>query len=195
MAYRLLPKKNPSDINQHLAVAWNASSVTIVGEPFQLPIDTDHDEFNLLDRSAHAVKFSFGASKTDVVLLPVHLKSNRGGVARTRAQRAEEAKRIVEALPAVREHFHDDDIIILGDTNVMSAAEGAVTHFLDAGFDDLNSEDSPTTFQGSAPFDRIFTPSEQTEFVTEIEEVFALDSLMTRSTSGLCLTILWWWHP
>ncbi len=91
--YTLFPKKDSSDLDQHLGVAWNESVVTRDGEPFRLPVNTQHREYDLLKRLPYAVKFSFGSGKTDVVLVPMHMKSNRESVQRGKKQRAEEAKR------------------------------------------------------------------------------------------------------
>jgi hypothetical protein len=175
--YVLLPKKNPADLDQHVGVAWNDAVVQMKGQPFQLPIDTSHPEFDLLVRSVHAIQFGFGTGKTDFVLIPLHLKSNRGGAAVTKLQRAEEAKRIMAAMTTVRRKFHDQDVVILGDFNTLSVSESAISHVADAGFRDLNSEDSPTVYRSNAPFDRIFVPVGQAEFVSDSQQVFSLDSI------------------
>jgi hypothetical protein len=116
------------------------------------------------------MKFSAGAGKTDFVLIPVHMKSNlvppQHPNLDVKAQRAYEAKALVERLPAVRAHFgNEQDIVILGDTNIKNAAEPAVATFVAAHFRDLNAADASTYAHGeAAPFDRIFVPADQPEF-------------------------------
>jgi hypothetical protein len=99
------------------------------------------------------------------------MKSNRGGRAKTSQQRKLEAQALVQSLSSVRLTFKDDDIVILGDTNVLSAQEDALQAFAGAGYWDLNGSDEPTTWQGDAPFDRIFVPEEQIDFDGSYEYV------------------------
>ena len=63
---------------QHLGIAWRSDRAKMVGEPFSIPVGK-HETFGnkFWERRANAIKFSFGEGKTDVVLIPVHLKSNR----------------------------------------------------------------------------------------------------------------------
>ncbi|MEZ6068242.1 MAG: hypothetical protein R3B90_21585 [Planctomycetaceae bacterium] len=37
--YRLFPKRDQDELRQHVGVAWNRSRVSIVGEPFRIPVD------------------------------------------------------------------------------------------------------------------------------------------------------------
>lgn len=170
----LFPKKNRNDKNQLIGVAWNRSRVQMVGNPFRPAIVDDADDaFNVWDRHPHAVKFSAGANKSDLVLVPLHMKSNVGGAARTRPQRALEAQLLVDQFTAIRQHFEDDDLILLGDSNILRANEPAAARFVSAGFKDLNAADTPTTWSGPAPFARIFVTASQGEFAASVQTVLA----------------------
>jgi predicted NBD/HSP70 family sugar kinase len=109
------------------------------------------------------MKFSLGEGKTDLVIVPVHMKSNYGGKKEAKKQRTKEAEQLTEALDTVRNHFSDSDIVIIGDTNVLETTEDAVKTYVNAGFRDLNSGDEPTLATGDAPFDRAFVPENQPE--------------------------------
>jgi hypothetical protein len=91
------------------------------------------------------------------------MKSNYGGVQAARQQRAVEAQTLIDRLEAVRTHFNDQDIIIIGDTNCLNADEDALEAIIDAGFTDLNAGDQGTFITG-APFDRVLVPTQQAEF-------------------------------
>jgi endonuclease/exonuclease/phosphatase family metal-dependent hydrolase len=162
--YRLLPKKSNADTTQLTGVAWDRGKLEFVGEVRVPSLDVPNNDFNEWDRSAHGVKLSAGPGLTDLVVIPVHMKSNRGGVAKTRLQRGLEANLLVAQLDFVRQHFEDDDIVILGDSNCLNKDEVAIQTFVSAGFVDLNAADTPTLFNGNAPFDRIFVTGGQGEF-------------------------------
>ena len=116
------------------------------------------------------MKFSAGAGKTDFVLIPVHMKSNlvppQNPTLDVMAQRAYEAKVLVERLPAVRAHFgNEQDLVILGDTNIRMPRNrlwrrsrppisGVSTRRMPR----------PMPHGAAAPFDRIFVPVDQPEF-------------------------------
>ena len=166
----LFPSEEPGSRDQLCGVAWNTEAVTLVGKPYRIPIrrgPTADEQF--WRRHPHAVKFSFGEKKTDVVLIPVHMKSNsRGGVTKMSKVRSQEANALVRALAAVQNHFNDDDIIILGDLNCLLREEPALQRFKAAGFRDLNFADELTWIKeriyDPAPFDRILVPEDQPEF-------------------------------
>ncbi len=193
----LFPKKEYADEmedfiqrGQHLALAWRSDKATRVGDPFDVPIGDD-PEFGVkfFERRANAVKLSFGEGKTDAVFIPIHLKSNRNDVqpndpTYTMRQRNAELKAFVRFLPALREHFKDEDIVILGDSNILDG-QPTSKMLTDAGFVDLNSAEEGTTAvwgDGStgyktAPFDRIYVPAQQPEFR-------ALDLTVHRTAGG-----------
>jgi predicted extracellular nuclease len=135
---------------------WNQKKVSLEGNPETAQIPAQVDGVNIWDRGIHAIKFRLGAGKTDIVVIPVHMKSNVGGVNKTKTQRAKEAAFLIAEISKLKTTFNDSDFVILGDTNVLSGDEPAVKNIVDAGFLDLNETDVPTTYSGPAPFDRIF---------------------------------------
>jgi endonuclease/exonuclease/phosphatase family metal-dependent hydrolase len=162
---------------QHVGMAWRTDRATIVGTPWEIPVGS-HPEFGIkfFERRANAVKLSFGQEKTDVVFIPVHLKSNRRDAdnqdpSYTMRQREEELKAFAKFLPELRDQFKDEDIVLLGDTNILDGQDTGKV-LTERGFVDLNGDEQGTTAvwgDGStgyrtAPFDRIFVPVNQTEF-------------------------------
>ncbi len=165
--YQLFAKRSQNQTTQLTGVAWNERKVARVGNPFRLQMTTSGGEW---DRWATAVKFKFGNNRTDIVLIPVHMKANfRGNFS---AQREREAEALMNAISSVRSHFNDQDIVILGDTNILTRTEGAIAKFRNAGFVDLNNADRTTMAEGSAPFDRAFIPQNQPEFSIAAQDVF-----------------------
>lgn len=163
--YVLFANKKATDTSQLCGVAWNKKKVNKVGEPLRIEVKDDpKDDFSSWDRHPHAVKFSAGNGKTDFVVICVHMKSNVDGVQFGAAQRAFEAKALVAKLDTVKQHFKDEDVIVIGDTNCRNADEEAIKTFQQVGFLDLNAADFPTFVSSKAPFDRIFVPKAQPEF-------------------------------
>ncbi len=164
---------------QHIGLAWRSDKATMIGEPFEVPVGTNETYgIKFFERRANAIKLSFGSGKTDVVFVPVHLKSNRNDANPsdakfTQKQRTAELEVFVKQLKVLQEHFHDQDIVVLGDTNFLDG-ESSSKVLVDAGFKDLNGGTQGTTAvwgDGStgyktAPFDRIFVPSSQPEFAS-----------------------------
>lgn len=187
--YILFPKTNyPKDTEdfitrgQHLGIAWRSDRAKMVGEPFSIPVGENETFGNKFwERRANAIKFSFGEGKTDVVFVPVHLKSNRNDSKTsdalfTQKQRQAEAKVFVTQLKTLREKFKDEDIVFLGDTNILDTEDETPKILVDAGFVDLNQKDEGTTAAwgagySSAPFDRIFVPANQPEFKNAVQKV------------------------
>lgn len=161
--YVLFPKANPRHRHQHTGLAWNRERVTRVGEPFAVPIDAGA-EGAVWRRPPYAVKLSAGKGKSDLVLIPVHMKSNYDGAEGAREKRAREAALLAPALAAVKEHFSDGDLVVLGDTNCLDSQEPALLTLRQAGLSDLNQSDTATYRDGAAPFDRILVPAGQAEF-------------------------------
>ena len=155
---------------QLTGVAWNTKKVKRL-EFKRIPIDTSSlpEGAAVWNRPPVAVKFSLGEGKTDIVFIVVHMKSNVGE--NTETTREWEARLLMDQLSFVKNHFADDDIVILGDTNVLGADEAAVQKFMQSGFKDLNAADGPTSIR-EEPFDRIFTPVGQSEFTTSEQAVF-----------------------
>lgn len=167
----LFPK---SDIHQHIGVAWNTARAEMIGNPFRIPVATSSNGQPLWDRRPHAVQFSFGDGRSDLVVIVLHMKANRRENNGPNLQRRErEARTLVQKLPQVRSRFDDEDIVLIGDSNILTADEAAAEVFGQAGFEDLNGEDEPTyNSDDGAPFDRAFVPSDQTEFENVDQVVF-----------------------
>ncbi len=187
--YMLFPKVDyPKDTEdfitrgQHLGIAWRSDRAKMIGEPFSIPVGENQTFGNKFwERRANAIKFSFGEGKTDVVFIPVHLKSNRNDANPsdklfTQKQRLAEAKAFVAHLKSLKSKFYDEDIVVLGDTNILGPEDETSKILVDAGFVDLNQKDEGTTAAwgtgySSAPFDRIFVPANQLEFKSSVQKV------------------------
>ncbi|WP_421810738.1 endonuclease/exonuclease/phosphatase family protein [Flagellimonas sp.] len=158
--YEIFPNRNENDKSQLCGIIWNKAKVEKI-ETFRIPVsynaDFEGQKLWLWDRSPHAIKFSAGKNKTDIVIVPLHMKSNVGSPHVVVRTRYEEAKTLIVNLPMVREKLEDEDIILIGDTNCKGSYEDAIKEFVKGGFDDLNSDDVSTFVRGdNAPFDRIF---------------------------------------
>ncbi len=172
---------------QHIGVAWNKAKASKVGEPYSIDVGANETYgLKFWERRANAVKFSFGENKTDVVVVPAHLKSNRNDEHPedkdwTRKHRAAEAESLVAQLAALKSHFSDEDIVLLGDFNFLKDDDEGPQAIIKAGFNDLNDADEGTTTAwgegySSAPFDRIFVPASQGEFKKSELKVFRSES-------------------
>ncbi len=169
--------------DQWTGLAWNEKVVTAIGGPWKLDINVDEakeaeirsrfkanpgqeeDQTVILSRWPHAIKFSTGKGLTDFVAVPVHLKSNIGGEA-TKEARGYEAELIKSGLSKLSDR--DDDIIVLGDSNMLVSSENAASTFASIGLKDCNARDLGTHIafkagEKSAPFDRIFVMRNQPE--------------------------------
>lgn len=163
--YELFRKRKLTDAKQTCGILWNADVIDKL-DTYRIPVATKMEGGNLWDRIPHAVKFKY-AQKTDFVVIPIHMKSNvrkKGGLA-PQTLRFHEALTLVDQLTDVRTRLSDNDIIILGDTNCKNAKEKALKVFVDAGFKDLNSADAGTFVNSKAPFDHIFVPNAEKEFL------------------------------
>jgi len=164
---------------QWVGVAWNENKVQPVKTPVKLMVSnelfqTGDVKENLWKRNAHAMMFTAGKDKTDFVLIPVHMKSNKGG--QFRAHREAEAKELVKHLPELNDAFPGEkDIVILGDTNFLKdddEKEAAREILIQAKFKDLNAADDTTHLGGGkAPFDRFFVPNDQPEFKQSSQKI------------------------
>lgn len=191
--YRLIPKNPQSEgpTIQLLGLAWNEAVVTPVkladGSEWYRPhmeMPTDSKVIApgkpAFERWTCGMKFSAGPGKTDVVVLPIHLKSNRPAFEGqdTSAQRELEAKMLLAALPDIKAKFGDEDIIIIGDTNFMNRREKAIAALVSGGFVDTNAADEDTyvTDTYKSPFDRAFIPNPEQpsakEFAHTRQDVF-----------------------
>jgi len=160
--YELFPNRDASDESQLCGIAWDAKRVTRQLPALKINVSGHPNANQIWDRRPHAVKFAFGQAgqnRTDIVLIPVHMKSNFDGAAQGRQTRKKEADALISQLAAIKSHFGgEDDLIIFGDTNILKANEAAADVIADAGFRDTNSLDVPTYigYGDGAPFDRFF---------------------------------------
>lgn len=174
--YALFPKREgaraPDD--QWIGVAWNEKQIRMQGTPIKLPAEIDparekaiKDQFPrpgsesiVFSRWPHAVKFSAGQGQTDWFIVPAHWKSNTDGPATAQA-RAYETELLLKGLAFLRQQHSENDLIVLGDTNMLLANEQAGENMKAAGFLDCNGRDLGThlpfkSADKAAPFDRIF---------------------------------------
>lgn len=162
--YELYPKRHQHETERLIGVAWNSQRVT-KEESYRIPVS--YASSATWNRTPYAVRFTTRSGKTDFVVVPLHMKSNRGGAEAARGTRAQEAQALVAKLPQVRQHFGgENDILLIGDTNCLNGAEPAIGLYEDAGFRDLNKTDVVTYRSSSyaSPFDRILIPLGESEF-------------------------------
>ena len=164
--YVLFPKKDEAP-HQLTGIAWNSDRVRALDGPYRIPLnDRSAQGFSLWKRWPQAMKFQVGSEGTDFVLIPMHLKANRRDNRGDNPprQRAQETRALVQVLGSVRRRLQDRDVLLLGDTNCSRHEEKAIRNLVGAGYRDLNALDVPTTWEGPAPYDRIFVPLGQPEF-------------------------------
>lgn len=171
-SYVLHPEREGVTRNQHVGVAWNADRVRLVGEPFRIAVRYDDDE--TWKRSPYASLFRTVDGKFDFVVISLHMKSNNvvKGLPEPKEIRRLEAVALTEQLDAVRKHFQGErDIVLIGDTNCLSADEPSLAAYETAGFRDLNATDTGTYWsiykgkESNPPFDRVIVPDDQPEFL------------------------------
>lgn len=171
----LFEKENRAEREQLVGVAWNAKRVQRVGAPYRLSVHRRTGAGEQFTRHPWGVKLSCGTGLTDFVVVPLHLKSNRGGFEQTSRQRAEEARGLIRALGPMQNEFSDDDVVLLGDTNILKEDEPAVQRIKGGGFRDLNGGQFLTWIAAgeykAAPFDRLFVPDDQPEFADCVLQV------------------------
>lgn len=177
--YIILPNRNDGDRSQLCAVMWNTVRLTLRDAT---PLEVQHrdGELSLWDRKPHLLSFS---SKIDVwrrsdtgewkkeaenrtlSVVPIHMKSNYGGVTKNRLVRAKEAETLCDALQALQNL--EPSLVLLGDTNILRNDEPAIETFVSRGFVDLNNNDATTYWSkaySEAPFDRFFVREGRSEF-------------------------------
>lgn len=159
--YEILENRSATDVEQLCVVLWNSSTLDKIGS-MKVPVSHFEDGDRLWDRTPHAIKFKH-QTKTDFVIIPLHMKANVGGAQKGMRVREKEAKTLVASLPEVRATLSDEDIILIGDTNCLDRNEPALKVIRDAGYEDLNASDAQT-FVGGGPFDRVFIPEQRQAF-------------------------------
>lgn len=179
--YEILPNRNAGDKSQLCAVMWNTKRLTlksIQALPVQHKGGPDN-KLSLWDRKPHVVEFSSDIETwrrdpdgkwvklpetRTLAIVPLHMKSNYGGVTVNREVRALEAQTLCDAL---KETAHDPSLLMIGDTNILRNDEPAIETFLHHGFLDLNNNDGTTYWSkdfGESPFDRVFVAPNRPEF-------------------------------
>lgn len=178
--HRLFPDRR--DGEQITGIAWDARRVAAIGEPVPLAVSNEPGplERRLWSRPPWAMKFALGPGRTDVVVIPIHMKSNYSGD--FAPHRAAEAQALVDALPAIRAAFADEDVLVIGDSNA-KPGEPALAVFAESGFRDANAHGAVThTFVGA--IDRAFLPVDQPEFADDRFAVIGADGLPSRGWSN-----------
>lgn len=179
-AYEIVPNRQAGDKSQLCAVMWNTKRVKL-DKITDLAVEHSDGSDKLWDRKPHLFAFSSDIvtwrrneqgdweqveEKRRFSLVPIHMKSNYGGVTENRRVRGKEAISLCRALDRVRAEI-DPSLILIGDTNILSNAEPAIEAFIDNGFIDLNNNDSATYWSAQykeAPFDRAFIAKDRPEF-------------------------------
>ena len=179
--YIILPNRDVGDRSQLCAAMWNTSRLTLK-DVLKLRVDHKDAAGNALwDRAPHVVSFSsaievWRRSETGVwekkpenrtiAVVPLHMKSNVGGVTKNRRVRESEARTLCDTIKPIRNTL-DPTLMLLGDTNILKNDEPALEVFVNSGFVDLNNNDSTTYWSrdfGESPFDRVFVAVERPEF-------------------------------
>jgi endonuclease/exonuclease/phosphatase family metal-dependent hydrolase len=178
--YHITPNRSAGDKSQLCGVLWNTERLKLE-EVVPLDVAHEDDGDNLWDRTPHLFNFSSDVSVfrrsisgaweritegRRFSLVPLHMKSNYGGVTKNRRVRAKEAATLCAALAQAQARV-DPSLILIGDTNILSNAEPAIEIFLANGLDDLNNNDSATYWShqyNEAPFDRCFVRHARPEF-------------------------------
>ena len=141
--YIILPNRQSGDRSQLCAVMWNTQRLTLSAVR---PLDVQHSAggLNLWDRKPHLLSFTtaievWRRSATGewskqpetrtISVVPLHMKSNYGGVTKNRQVRAKEAETLCDALGAIRSSL-DPSLILLGDTNILRNDEAAIETFV-----------------------------------------------------------------
>lgn len=180
--YVILPNRNAGDRSQLCAAMWNTTRLKLTNIR-KLDVLHSDGENALWDRAPHLLSFTSDIKvwrraesgeweqrdeARTISLVPLHMKSNYGGVTKNRRVRESEARTICEVLAAVRaEDGFDPSLMLIGDTNILKNDEPAIEIFTNAGFVDLNNHDSTTYWSanfGESPFDRAFVAEGRAEF-------------------------------
>lgn len=179
-AYYILPNRHAGDRSQLCAVMWNTKRLTLDNVR---ALDVEHADGGdaLWDRKPHLVSFTSDIlvwrrsangeweqlpEKRRLGLIPLHMKSNYGGVTQNRRVRGKEAATLCAAIQAIR-HEIDRTLVLIGDTNILDNREPAIETFIEHDFVDLNNNDGATYWSSQykeAPFDRAFVAKDRPEF-------------------------------
>ena len=184
--YRLFAGRRRDSTEQHTGLAWNREKVTAVGRPLRVAVsDLTSNEFAEWDRTPHAMKFRRAEGRTDFVVVPIHMKA--GATEGNVEQRNHEARSLLVELQEIREHFRDDDIILIGDFNFRGLDDGRARDepaggtFREQGLFDLNYYDQGTHITDWA-LDRCYIPRSQRE--NEFEDVQSIEVLVPENKTN-----------
>lgn len=180
--YVILPNRNAGDRSQLCAAMWNTRRLELTNIRALEVLHSDGG-YSLWDRKPHVLSFRSeievwrrSASgewerqpeRRTIAVVPLHMKSNVGGVTQNRRVREREAKTLCDVLDALRAQGEiDPSLMLLGDTNILRNDEPALEVFVNRGFVDLNNNDSTTYWSrdfGESPFDRVFVAQGRPEF-------------------------------
>lgn len=178
--YVILPNRSSGDRSQLCAVMWNTKRLDL-GNVQVLTVTHKAGSLSLWDRKPHLLSFTSSIEvwrrkedgqwekrpeRRTLSIVPLHMKSNYGGVTQNRKVRQLEAETLCDALDAIKATV-DPSLILLGDTNILRNDEPAIEVFVARGFIDLNNNDGTTYWSkdfGESPFDRIFVAPDRPEF-------------------------------
>ncbi|UVK37893.1 hypothetical protein LHFGNBLO_005001 [Mesorhizobium sp. AR10] len=179
-AYYIVPNRQDGDTSQLCAVMWNTKRLTL-DTVRALEVSHADDGDKLWDRRPHLLSFTSDIlvwrrsadgewkqleQQRRLGLVPLHMKSNYGGVTQNRRVRGKEAVTLCAAINNIRQEI-DPTLVLIGDTNILDNAEPAIETFVSGGFIDLNNNDSATYWSlqyKEAPFDRAFVAANRPEF-------------------------------
>lgn len=179
-AYYIAENRQSDDTSQLCGVMWNTKRLTLDSVT---PLEVSHKDGNdsLWDRKPHLLSFTSDITvwrrsadgewkqvpeKRRLNIVPLHMKSNYGGVTQNRRVRGKEAVTLCQAIDRLRPDI-DPTIVLIGDTNILNNAEPAIETFVSNGFVDLNNNDATTYWSAQfneAPFDRAFVSANRPEF-------------------------------
>jgi endonuclease/exonuclease/phosphatase family metal-dependent hydrolase len=156
--YLLFDNAHSNDTSQVCGVLWDWNRIhQVTWWPVPVAGGT-RDGRTMWDRRPHAAKFSFAPGKTDIVVIPLHMKAGSG----FKAHRGEEAGQVVAVIDEVQATLEDSDILLIGDANCGAPSEQAIVAFEQAGFVELNGGSIPTVPWGN-PLDRAFAANASPE--------------------------------
>ena len=179
-AYYILPNRQAGDKSQLCAVMWNTRRLKL-GDVRALDVAHQDGGDALWDRKPHLVSFTSEIhvwrrssdgewqqlpEKRRLSLVPLHMKSNYGGVTLNRGVRGKGAVTLCAAIKAIQTEI-DPTLVLIGDTNILNNSEPAIETFISHDFTDLNNNDSATYWSpqySEAPFDRAFVAANRPEF-------------------------------
>lgn len=178
--YVILPNRQASDRSQLCAAMWNTKRLRL-NDVRAIDVLHSDDGASLWDRKPHVLSFSSDIEvwrrsesgewskqpeTRTISVVPLHMKSNVGGVTKNRRVRELEARTLCDALAAMAPPI-DPSVMLLGDTNILKNDEPALEMFVNRGFVDLNNHDATTYWSrdfGESPFDRVFVKEGRPEF-------------------------------